>query len=236
MKIDANPYPFPLNGALSPATTALLVIDMQGDFCAPDGYMDGNGFDLSALRRPIPVIASLLEAFRARGFPVIHTRYTFAKDLSDVQPHRLWRGMDGKGVAIGDEGAKGRYLIRGSKCWEIIPELKPAVGETVIDKSTYGAFGSTDIDARLRARGITNLVITGLTTDCCIHTNVREALDRGYDCLTVSDATGACFQDVHEAAIKLLVRKSGVFGSVCDGAAILRTLDALSPVSHDVVG
>lgn len=231
MKIDATPYPFPLNGALSPATTAFLVIDMQGDFCSQDGYMDGNGFDLTALRCPIPVIVSLLAAFRVRGFPVIHTRYTFAEDLSDVQPHRLWRGMDGKGVAIGDQGPKGRYLIRGSDCWEIIPELQPAAGETVIDKASYGAFGCTDIDAQLRSRGITNLVVAGLTTDCCIHTNVREALDRGYDCLTVSDATGACFQDVHEAAIKLLIRKSGVFGSVCDSAAILRALDAQLPVS-----
>jgi nicotinamidase-related amidase len=236
MKINANPYPFPLNGRLSPANTALLVIDMQGDFCAPGGYMDGNGFDLTALRRPIPVIVSLLAAFRAHRFTVIHTRYTFAEDLSDVQPHRLWRGMDGKGVAVGDEGAKGRYLIRGAACWEIIPELTPAAGEPVIDKASYGAFGCTDIDARLRSRGITNLVMTGLTTDCCIHTNVREALDRGYDCLTVSDATGACFQDVHEAAIKLLIRKSGVFGSVCDGAAILQALVALHPVSHGLAG
>ncbi|MET0220539.1 MAG: isochorismatase family cysteine hydrolase [Tardiphaga sp.] len=210
---------------MSPATTALLVIDMQEDFCAPGGYMDGNGFDLTALRRPIPVIVSLLAAFRAHGFPVVHTRYTFAEDLSDVQPHRLWRGVDGKGVAIGDEGPNGRYLIRGEACWAIIPELTPAAGEPVIDKASYGAFACTDIDAQLRSRGIANLIVTGLTTDCCIHTNVREALDRGYDCLTVSDATGACFQDVHEAAIKLLIRKSGVFGSVCDSAAIMRALD-----------
>lgn len=235
MKIDANPYRFPLNGPFSPATTALLIIDMQGDFCSPNGYMDGNGFDLTALRRPIPVIVSLLAAFRSRGFPVFHTRYTFAEDLSDVQPHRLWRGMDGKGVAVGDEGAKGRYLIRGAECWEIIPELTPVAGEPVIDKASYGAFGRTDIDAQLRSRGVTNLVIAGLTTDCCVHSNVREALDRGYDCLTVSDATGACFQEVHEAAIKLLIRKSGVFGSVCDGAAILRALDAQS-ISDNLIG
>lgn len=226
MKINANPYAFPLNGALSPATTALLVIDVQGDFCAPGGYMDSFGFDLGALRKPIPVIASLLSAFRANGFPIVHTRETFAADLSDVQPHRLWRGIDGKGVAVGDEGPNGRYLIRGAPCWEIISEVAPLPGELVTDKASYGAFGCTDIDAQLRARGIKNLVVTGLTSDCCIHTNVREALDRGYDCLTVSDATGACFQDVHDAAIKLLIKKSGVFGAVCDAAAILATLDA----------
>jgi biuret amidohydrolase len=227
MKIDANPYPFPLSGALLPSTTALLVIDMQGDFCAVDGYMHRFGFDLTALRRPIPVIAALLAAFRARGFPVIHTRETFAPDLSDVQPHRLWRGIDGKGVAVGDEGPAGRHLIRGAACWEIIPELVPQPGETIIDKASYGAFGCTDIDAQLHARGISHLVMTGLTSDCCIHTNVREALDRGYDCLTVSDATGACFEDVHEAAIKLLIKKSGVFGAVCESAAVLSALGDL---------
>ena len=229
LKVPAQPYPFPLGAPLSPTNTALLVIDMQGDFCAPGGYMDRFGFDLTALRRPIPFVAALLAAFRQHGFTVIHTRETFAADLHDVQPHRLWRGPDGTGVAVGDEGPLGRHLIRGAACWEIIPEVVPMGGELVLDKPSYGAFWCTDIDAQLRSRGIRNLVMTGLTSDCCIHTNVREALDRGYDCLTVSDATGACFDDVHDAAIRLLIKKSGVFGAVCDTAAILGALGAGHP-------
>ena len=230
-KVPSQPYSFPLKGPLSPVNTVLLVIDMQGDFCAPGGYMDRFGFDLAALRRPIPFIAALLAAFRHHDFPVIHTRETFSPDLQDVQPHRLWRGQDGTGVAVGDEGPLGRHLIRGAACWEIIPELAPQSGELVLDKPAYGAFSCTDIHSQLQARGIKNLVMTGLTSDCCIHTNVREALDRGYDCLTVSDATGACFDDVHEAAIRLLIKKSGVFGAVCDTAAIL---DAFGASGRDI--
>jgi nicotinamidase-related amidase len=227
-KVQANPYAFPLNGALTPQSTALLVIDMQGDFCAEGGYMHQFGFDLGALRRPIPVIARVMAACRAVGLPVIHTRETFSPDLSDVQPHRLWRGIDGKGVAVGDEGPKGRYLIEGAECWQIIPELAPLPGEAVFDKPSYGAFGFTGIEAHLRERGIHNLILTGLTTDCCIHTNVREALDRGFDCLTLSDGTGACFQAVHEAAIQLLIKKSGVFGAVAESGAVLAALAAFT--------
>lgn len=226
MKIPAQPYAFPLHGEAFPHSTALVVIDMQGDFCAEHGYMHRFGFDLTALRRPIAPIARLIAAFRANGYPVIHTRETFRADLSDVQPHRLWRGIDGQGVAVGDEGPAGRHLIRGEACWEIIPELAPLPGEKIFDKAAYGAFGSTDIEPYLRANGIQQLVLTGLTSDCCVHTNVREALDRGFDCLTVSDATGACFESVHEAAIRLLIKKSGVFGAVSDSAAILEALNA----------
>lgn len=227
MHIQAQPYPFPLQGEFSPETTALMVIDMQGDFCAENGYMHRYGFDLTALRRPIPVIASLLTAFRANGFHVIHTRETFSADLSDVQPHRLWRGINGRGIAVGDTGPTGRHLIKDEPCWQIIPELAPLDHEVVFDKSAYGAFGCTSIDAYLRECGIRALVMTGLTSDCCIHTNVREALDRGYDCLTVADATGACLENVHAAAIKLLIKKSGVFGSVCNSSEILIALQSV---------
>ena len=228
MQIPANPYAFPLSGPLDPAATALLVIDMQGDFCAVGGYMHGFGFDLAALQRPIPVIARTMAACRAAGIEVIHTRETFQPDLSDVQPHRLWRGIDGRGAAVGDEGPNGRYLIQGAPCWEIIPEVAPAAGEKIFDKPSYGAFATTDIEAYLRGRGIHQLIMTGLTSDCCIHTNVREALDRGFDCLTVSDGTGACFENVHQAAIQLLIKKSGVFGAVCDSAALLPALAGLA--------
>lgn len=225
-RVGAEPYPFPLNRPLAPETTALIVIDVQGDFCAPGGYMDGFGFDLAALRRPLPVIASLLKEFRDNGFTVIHTRETFAADLSDVQPHRLWRGSNGAGAAVGDAGPNGRYLIRGEPCWEIVPEVAPLAGEAIFDKPSYGAFATTGLDAYLRGKGIRDLVFTGLTTDCCIHTTVREALDRGYDTLTVADGTGACTEDVHQAALRLLVKKSGVFGAVTSSAEIIAALSA----------
>ena len=228
MKIEAEPYAFPLQGDLTTRNTALLVIDMQGDFCAEGGYMHQFGFDLAALRRPIPAIAAVMAACRAAGLPVIHTRETFKPDLSDVQPHRLWRGVDGRGVAVGDEGPKGRYLIEGAECWEIIPEVAPLPGEPVFDKPSYGAFGFTDLDVYLRERGIGNLIFAGLTSDCCIHTNVREALDRGFDCLTLADATGACFEAVHEAAIQLLVKKSGVFGAVARSPAVLHAFGRIA--------
>jgi nicotinamidase-related amidase len=235
MLVPANPYAFPLSGTFDAKATALLVIDMQGDFCAEHGYMHRFGFDLTALRRPIPVIARIMAACRAAGIAVIHTRETFKPDLSDVQPHRLWRGIDGKGVAVGDEGPQGRHLIEGAGCWEIIPELAPAEGEKIFDKPSYGAFATTDIEAYLQARGIHQLIMTGLTSDCCIHTNVREALDRGFDCLTVRDATGACFESVHEAAIQLLIKKSGVFGAVCDSEALLGTLAGMRQGTAAVV-
>lgn len=227
VKVDADPYRFPLEGALTTGNTALLVIDVQGDFCAEGGYMHRLGFDLAALRRPLPVIARLLAACRAAGLPVIHTRETFRPDLSDVQPHRLWRGADGRDVVVGDEGPRGRHLVEGAACWRIVPEAAPLEGEAVFDKPSYGAFGFTGIEAHLRGRGIRNLVLAGLTTDCCIHTNVREALDRGFDCLTLSDATGACFEAVHEAAIGLLIKKSGVFGAVAGSPAFLDLLGRL---------
>lgn len=226
-RIDAIPYAFPLNRPINATTTALIVIDVQGDFCADGGYMAGFGFDLTALRKPIPNIQGLLSAARAKGLTVIHTRETFAADLSDVQPHRLWRGIDGLGVAVGDSGPNGRYLIKGEPCWDIIDEVAPLPGEAIFDKPSYGAFSTTDIDAYLREKGIRELIFAGLTTDCCIHTTVREALDHGYDTLTVSDATAAGTEDVHEAALRLLVKKSGVFGAVADTAAVLAALNYL---------
>lgn len=230
-RVDAQPYAFPLNRPLSASTTALIVIDVQGDFCAEGGYMAGFGFDLTALRKPIPRIRALLAACRANGITVCHTRETFSPDLSDVQAHRLWRGADGKGVAVGDEGPNGRYLIRGAPCWEIIPEVAPLPGEAVFDKPSYGAFATTDIDAYLRKKGIKDVIFAGLTTDCCIHTTVREALDRGYDTLTVSDATAAGTPDVHEAALRLLIKKSGVFGAVADTAAVLAAIEGVTAAS-----
>jgi len=223
-QIPAEPYPFPLRGVLSPADTVLLVIDMQGDFCAEGGFMDRIGLDWQSMRAPAPNIARLLVAFRALGFTICHTRETFPPDLAGAQPNRLWRGADGTGVILGDAGPTGRHLIAGEACWEIIPEVAPLPGEAIFDKPGYGAFGTTEIDDFLKLRGIRNLVVTGVTSDCCVHLTVQEALDRGYDSLTVSDATAAAFPATHADLIARIRRKGGVFGTTAATEAVLAAL------------
>ena len=224
-KVAADPYPFPLNGGFEPGNTALLVIDMQVDFCAPGGYMERSGVDLGPLRAPVEPIARVLAAMRRVGFTVVHTRETFRPDLSDVQPHRLFRGADGAAIVPGDAGPLGRCLIAGEPCWDIIAELAPVAGEAVFDKNGYGAFGTTAIDAHLRQRGIANLVLTGVTTNCCIHSNLREALDRGYDCVTLDDCCGAPTRESHERSMAIIRSPAGVFGAVSTSDALLDALD-----------
>ncbi len=224
MKILSNPYGFPLDGGLTPANGALMVIDMQVDFCAPGGFMDRAGVDLAPLRAPIEPIGRVLAAMRDGGFTVVHTRETFRPDLSDLQPHRRFRGIDGEAIIPGDHGPLGRCLIRGEPCWDIIPELEPMDSEAVFDKHAYGAFGSTDIDDYLRARGIANLVSTGITTNCCIHSNLREALDRGYDCLVIEDCCGATTADSHARAMAMMRSDDGVFGAIADSAALIEAI------------
>ena len=226
LTVPAAPYGFPLNGELSPATSALMVIDMQIDFCAPGGFMDRAGVDLAPLRAPIEPISRVLSAMRDGGYTVVHTRETFWPDLSDVQPHRRFRGVGGEAVIPGDPGPLGRCLIRGEPCWDIIPELTPREGEAVFDKNAYGAFGSTDIHAYLAARGIANLVITGVTTNCCIHSNLREALDRGYDCLVLEDCCGAATAESHERSLAMMRSDDGVFGAIADSSALIEAIKA----------
>jgi nicotinamidase-related amidase len=165
----------------------------------------------------------VLAAARARGLTIIHTREGFAPDLSDLQPHRRWRPAEG-GPAVGDEGPLGRFLVRGEPCWEIIPELAPRPGEAIFDKTSYGAFSSTALDAHLRERGVRHLILTGLTTDCCIQSNLREALDRGYDCLTLEDCCGASSQETHELSMRLIRKRSGVFGAVASSKEFLAAM------------
>lgn len=226
MRIPSSPYDFPLDGALEPANCALMVIDMQVDFCAPGGYMDRMGVDLAPLRAPIGPIAQVLDAMREGGYTVVHTRETFQPDLSDVQPHRRFRGVDGKTLIPGDGGPLGRSLIQGEPCWDIIAELAPRDGEAVFDKNAYGAFGSTAIHDYLRRRGIANLVITGLTTNCCIHSNLREALDRGYDCLVIEDCCGATSRESHQRSLEMMRSSDGVFGAIAHSAALIDAIRA----------
>lgn len=217
--IPAAPLPFPLEGSLTRESLAFVVIDMQVDFVGKDGFMDLNGADIALLSATIAPIARLLEAAREAGIAVIHTRETFRPDLSDAQPHRLHRAS-ADSIVVGDKGPLGRALVHGEPSWQIVPELAPLLGEAVFDKPSYGAFATTGIEDHLRAHGLTKLVIAGVTTDCCIHSNVREALDRGFEVLVVSDACAAANHAVHDAAMALLSRPAGVFGTLATAADV----------------
>ncbi|MGI3900715.1 MAG: cysteine hydrolase family protein [Janthinobacterium lividum] len=222
--ISSAPYPFPLDGRLSPADTALLAIDMQGDFCRSGGFMDRLGLPYGELQAALPQAAALLRRFRSLGFPVVHTRETFSSDLSDVQPNRRWRGPDGLHPIVGDHGPLGRHLVAGELGWAIVPEVAPLAGEMVFDKPSYGAFGTTAIGPALEAAGVRNLIVCGVTSDCCVRTVVAEALDRGFDCLTVSDATASTSPAVHRDLMRQIAMKGGVLGAVADTRAVLARL------------
>ena len=223
--VDAEPYPWPWNGDLSPSNTAVIVIDMQTDFCGVGGYINLLGYDISAARALIPAIRKLLAELRTSGYTIIHTREGHRPDLSDLPANKRWRSRRSpSGIGIGDAGPCGRVLVRGEPGWEIIPELAPLPGEVVIDKPGKGSFCATDLELILNTRGIRNLVLAGITTDVCVHTTMREANDRGFECLLLADCTAATLHANHLAALQMVKMQNGVFGAVGTSTALLKAI------------
>ncbi|MBS7540014.1 cysteine hydrolase family protein [Ancylobacter lacus] len=221
--IPARPYAFPHGGDLAPATTALLIIDMQRDFCDPAGYIGAMGYDVGPAQALIPRIAALRAAVRAFGGLVIHTREGHRPDLSDLLPQKRFRSRAG-GAEIGTPGPLGRLLVRGEPGWDIVPELAPAAGEPVVDKPGFSAFHATDLDRLLVTRGIRHLLLCGVTTDVCVHSTLREAVDRGYEPLLAADGCAATIAANHEAAIEMICAEGGIFGAVAPCADIVAAL------------
>jgi nicotinamidase-related amidase len=216
--IPADPYPF----TFDPASTALVLIDMQRDFVEPGGFGETLGNDVSLLQSVVPPLKKVLETARAVGMTVIHTREGHVPDLSDCPPAKLNRGEPS--LRIGDPGPKGRILVRGEFGHDIVDELAPLPGELVIDKPGKGSFHATNLQAELSERGITRLVVTGVTTEVCVHTTVREANDRGYECVVLSDCTGSYFPEFQRVGLAMIAAQGAIFGWVAPSDALITAL------------
>ncbi len=218
--LHADPFPY----IFDPDHVALMCIDFQRDFMESGGFGESLGNDVSHLRATIEPTRAVLEAFRSRGWPVIHTREGHRSDLTDLFPAKRDRGNPS--LRIGEEGPMGRLLTRGSAGHAIVPELAPIEGEVILDKPGKGSFYATDLETILRARGITHLVVTGVTTEVCVQSTVREANDRGFESLILSDCTASYFPEFHQSALKQFSAQGAIIGWVAESA---RLLEALAP-------
>ena len=225
IEIAAHPRPFPHNG-LAQGEVALILIDMQRDFLEPAGYLAAMGYDLGGVRSAIDPARRLLAAARGAGLCILHTRQGYRPDLAEMPAHKLARVQAGQS-AVGQPGPLGRFLIRGEPGFQIIPELAPAPGEFVIDKTANSAFWGTDLAAILAAQNIRALILAGVTTDVCVHSTLREANDRGLECLVARDACGSGDADAHRAALHMVTVEDGVFGALADVDSIVAALDRM---------
>ncbi len=229
LAVAAEPYEFECD----PKRTALLIIDMQRDFVDPGGFGEALGNDVSLLRQAVPPTRRVLDAARAAGLFVIHTREGHRPDLSDCSPSKRARGR--LETRIGDRGPMGRILVRGEYGHDLVDELQPHPGEPIVDKPGKGAFYATDLDTLLKHRGISCLVVTGVTAEVCVQTTVREANDRGYDCLVLADCTASYFPEFHEMTLKMIKAQGGIFGWVSTSDAFLRSLTSASLLPSDTI-
>ncbi|GJD32166.1 Peroxyureidoacrylate/ureidoacrylate amidohydrolase RutB [Methylobacterium adhaesivum] len=216
--IEAQPSPLFFDAS----RTALVIIDMQRDFLEPGGFGESLGNDVSRLAAAVPPCRALLDAARAAGLLVVHTREGHRPDLSDAPPAKLERGAPT--ARIGEPGPMGRILIRGEPGHDIIPALAPLAGEPVVDKPGKGAFYATDLADILSARAITTLLVCGVTTEVCVHTTVREANDRGYRCVVVADACASYIPEFHEVGLAMIKAQGGIFGWVSDSGRVVAAL------------
>jgi biuret amidohydrolase len=206
IEVPASPFPYPLD----PARTALVVIDMQRDFVEPGGFGETLGNDLSLVAAIVPIVAALIGLFRQKHWPILHTRESHKPDLSDCPPAKRLRGAPA--LRIGDEGPMGRILVRGEPGNAIVAACAPAPGEIVIDKPGKGMFYATNVAEILKERGITHLVFAGVTTEVCVQTSMREANDRGYECLLIEDATASYFPRFKAAALDMIRAQGAIVG------------------------
>ena len=212
--VEANPGPF----TFDTDSTVLLVIDMQRDFLLPGGFGESLGNDVSQLNRTIEPLSALMAAWRAAGLPIVHTREGHLPDLSNCPPAKLARG------GIGEQGAFGRILVRGEYGHDIVDELAPLDGEIVVDKPGKGAFYATELSGILDKFGARRLIVTGVTTEVCVHTTVREANDRGYDCLVLADCVGSYFPEFQRVGLEMIAAQGAIFGWVADSPTVIAAL------------
>ncbi|KAI5843526.1 Isochorismatase-like protein [Morchella snyderi] len=221
----SQPYAWPHDSSLSPLTTALVIIDMQKDFCTPGGYLSSQGYSLTPTTTIIPKIAALLGLARHYSYHIFHTREGHRPDLSDLHARELHRSRNNPSqLGIGDTGPMGRLLIRGEEGHAIIGELQPRFGEPVVDKPGKSAFTYTDFELLLKVAGVRNLVIVGVTTDVCVHSTMREAADRGFECVLVEDACGASVPELHQAAVEMVRTEGGIFGATARCGEVMEAM------------